>query len=185
MRNLYIQKNIEIMIFISLDTWVLNAMKTDYFILINKNCWLFILNINKSWNIILFKFQKKNEKIKYSLHSKTENIIIEVIIKNNSETQLRRFIYFFTEIYSQHLSKLYPLGGNKRIHIEAALEIDHDNKIISHHDNESLYCVFPLIGPKTSISIHFKLSRIWNIYRHKWYFLERFTTKFVKKKLLH
>lgn len=97
---------------------------------------------------VVIKNLDKNEKIKYSLHSKTGNIIGVKINNNNNETQIRRFIYFLTERDSQHLSKLYPLGGNNRIHIEAALEIDHDNKIISHHDNESLYCVFPLIGSK-------------------------------------
>ena len=104
---------------------------------------LFCSNINS----VVIKNLDKDEEIKYSLPSKRGNII-EVEIKNNDEIQHRRFIYFNTERQSKHIPNLYSLSDRNKIEISAVIEIDSNNKIISHHDNESLYCVFPLVGSK-------------------------------------
>ena len=105
---------------------------------------LFCRNINS----VAIENLDNNETVSYSLNSDEKDHIFEVkITTNNEKEEIRRFIFFSTEKESNYVSNWYRVPDRK-IQVNAVLEIDANNNIISHHGTESLYCVFPLIGSK-------------------------------------
>ena len=110
---------------------------------------LFCRNINT----VVIENLDKNEKIEYSLQPETTQNINEIkITKNDKDTEIRRFIFFHIEKESNFVSNRYEFH-DRNIEVNAVLEIDSENKIISHRGTESLYCVFPLIGSKHLLPI--------------------------------
>lgn len=75
----------------------------------------------------------------------------EFEIWNDSEiTAIRRFVFTSYENYNEELSNRYK--ANRKIRINAAIEVDSENKIISQKGKTSHYCVLPLVGVENQLN---------------------------------
>ena len=64
-------------------------------------------------------------------------------------TSIRRFLYSSYHEYNKELSDRYR--ADREIRIDAAIEVDENNCIVSHAGNTSHFCVLPLVGIETQL----------------------------------
>lgn len=106
-------------------------------------------------------FCKELASIKLNDNGKITNIIrrpIEEVAPNvmsaifeihGETTSIRRFLYSSYHEYNKELSDRYR--ADREIRIDAAIEVDENNCIVSHAGNTSHFCVLPLVGIETQL----------------------------------
>ena len=77
------------------------------------------------------------------------NVMSAIFEIHSETTSIRRFLYSSYHEYNKELSDKYR--ADREIRIDAAIEVDEDNCIVSHAGNTSLFCVFPLVGIETQL----------------------------------
>lgn len=76
--------------------------------------------------------------------------VMSAIFKIHGETiSIRRFLYSSYHEYNKELSDRYR--ADREIRIDAAIEVDENNCIVSHAGNTSHFCVLPLVGIETQL----------------------------------
>ncbi|OHT02194.1 hypothetical protein TRFO_30820 [Tritrichomonas foetus] len=79
----------------------------------------------------------------------SQNIrIIEKLINGQIAENKKFLFYSFTE-HSKELTDYYKT--NRNLTINGAIEFTDNNELVSHADQVSLYCTFPLIGSETNL----------------------------------
>ena len=77
------------------------------------------------------------------------NVMSAIFEIHSETTSIRRFLYSSYHEYNKELSDKYR--ADREIRIDAAIEVDEDNCIVSHAGNTSHFCVFPLVGIETQL----------------------------------
>ncbi len=77
------------------------------------------------------------------------NVMSAIFEIHGETTSIRRFLYSSYHEYNKELSDKYR--ADREIRIDAAIEVDEDNCIVSHAGNTSHFCVFPLVGIETQL----------------------------------
>lgn len=77
------------------------------------------------------------------------NVMSAIFEIHGETTYIRRFLYSSYHEYNKELSDKYR--ADREIRIDAAIEVDEDNCIVSHAGNTSHFCVFPLVGIETQL----------------------------------
>lgn len=76
--------------------------------------------------------------------------VMSAIFEIHGETiSIRRFLYSSYHEYNKELSDRYR--ADREIRIDAAIEVDENNCIVSHAGNTSHFCVLPLVGIETQL----------------------------------
>ena len=77
------------------------------------------------------------------------NVMSATFEIHGETTSIRRFLYSSCQEYNKELSDRYR--ADREIRINAAIEVDEDNCIVSHAGNTSHFCVLPLVGIETQL----------------------------------
>lgn len=77
------------------------------------------------------------------------NVMSAIFEIHGETTSIRRFLYSSYHEYNKELSDKYR--ADREIRIDAAIEVDEDNCIVSHAGNTSHFCAFPLVGIETQL----------------------------------
>lgn len=77
------------------------------------------------------------------------NVMSAVFEIHGGTTPTRRFLYSSCQEYNKELSDRYR--ADREIRINAAIEVDKDNCIVSHAGYTSHFCVLPLVGVETQL----------------------------------
>lgn len=72
------------------------------------------------------------------------NVMSAIFEIHGETTSIRRFLYSSYHEYNKELSNRYR--ADREIRIDAAIEVDENNCIVSHAGNTSHFCVLPLVG---------------------------------------
>lgn len=77
------------------------------------------------------------------------NVMSAIFEIHGETTSIRRFLYSSYHEYNKELSDRYR--ADREIRIDAAIEVDENNCIVSHAGNTSHFCVLPLVGIETQL----------------------------------
>lgn len=77
------------------------------------------------------------------------NVMSAIFEIHGETTSIRRFLYSSYHEYNKELSNRYR--ADREIRIDAAIEVDENNCIVSHAGNTSHFCVLPLVGIETQL----------------------------------
>ena len=77
------------------------------------------------------------------------NVMSAIFEIHGEITSIRRFLYSSYHEYNKELSDRYR--ADREIRIDAAIEVDENNCIVSHAGNTSHFCVLPLVGIETQL----------------------------------
>ena len=77
------------------------------------------------------------------------NVMSAIFEIHGETTSIRRFLYSSYHGYNKELSDRYR--ADREIRIDAAIEVDENNCIVSHAGNTSHFCVLPLVGIETQL----------------------------------
>lgn len=77
------------------------------------------------------------------------NVMSAIFEIHGKTTSIRRFLYSSYHEYNKELSDRYR--ADREIRIDAAIEVDENNCIVSHAGNTSHFCVLPLVGIETQL----------------------------------
>lgn len=77
------------------------------------------------------------------------NVMSAIFEIHGETTFIRRFLYSSYHEYNKELSDRYR--ADREIRIDAAIEVDENNCIVSHAGNTSHFCVLPLVGIETQL----------------------------------
>lgn len=77
------------------------------------------------------------------------NVMSAIFEIHGDTTSIRRFLYSSYHEYNKELSDRYR--ADREIRIDAAIEVDENNCIVSHAGNTSHFCVLPLVGIETQL----------------------------------
>lgn len=77
------------------------------------------------------------------------NVMSAIFEIHGETTSIRRFLYSSYHEYNKELSDRYR--ADREIRIDAAIEVDENNCIVSHTGNTSHFCVLPLVGIETQL----------------------------------
>lgn len=77
------------------------------------------------------------------------NVMSAIFEIHGETTSIRRFLYSSYHEYNKELSDRYR--ADREIRIDAAIEADENNCIVSHAGNTSHFCVLPLVGIETQL----------------------------------
>lgn len=77
------------------------------------------------------------------------NVMSAIFEIHGETTSIRKFLYSSYHEYNKELSDRYR--ADREIRIDAAIEVDENNCIVSHAGNTSHFCVLPLVGIETQL----------------------------------
>lgn len=77
------------------------------------------------------------------------NVMSAIFEIHGETTSIRRFLYSSYHEYNKELSDRYR--ADREIRIDAAIEVDENNCIVSYAGNTSHFCVLPLVGIETQL----------------------------------
>lgn len=87
--------------------------------------------------------------IRRPIEEVTPNVMSAIFEIHGETTSIRRFLYSSYHEYNKELSDRYR--ADREIRIDAAIEVDENNCIVSHAGNTSHFCVLPLVGIETQL----------------------------------
>lgn len=85
-----------------------------------------------------------------SVENVASNVMLAEFEIHAEDTTIRRFLFSSFREYNKELSDKYR--AEREIRIDAAIEIDANNCVVSHNGETSHYCVLPLVGIETQLN---------------------------------